>query len=125
MDDVRARLDALLDLSMACLGGLDEEQLAVPARWAGGEVTVGFRIGRWASHLREHTIQVEKTLVMLDRPTPEVERLVRMIFEAYGRLEETVFGIDAADLGPAAAILARTADEVAALTPSIVEAAAG
>jgi hypothetical protein len=123
MTDVRTRLDDLLDLSMACLGGLSDEQLAVPARWSGGEVTVGFRVGRWASHIREHTIQVEKTLVMLDRPTPEVERLVRMAFEAYGRLEETVFGIDAPAAAPARPILARTAVEVSELVPGIVAAA--
>jgi uncharacterized damage-inducible protein DinB len=127
MDQVRAHLDELLDLSMACLGGLSEEQLAVPARWSGGEVTVGFRIGRWASHLREHTIQVEKTLVMLDRPIPEVERLIRMGFEAYGRLEETVFGLPADEVASsgAGAVLASTAAEVERLVPSIVEAAAG
>jgi DinB superfamily len=125
MDDVRAKLDTLLDLSMACLGGLDDAQLAVPARWSGGEVTVEFRVGRWASHLREHTIQVEKTLVMLDRPIPEVERLTRMFFEAYGRLEETVFGLDAEDVARSGAgpVLAATADHVERLIPSIVEAA--
>jgi hypothetical protein len=121
--DVRARLDALLDLAMARLGALDEAQIAVPARWSGGEVTVGFRLGRWASHIREHTIQVEKTFVMLDRPTTEVERLVRLIFEAYGRLEETVFGLDAAAARPAAPILTRTTVEVSELVPGIVAAA--
>ncbi len=30
-------------------------------RWAGFAVDIGFRIGRWSSHFREHTIQVEKT----------------------------------------------------------------
>jgi hypothetical protein len=121
--NIRARLDALLDLSMARLGGLDEAQLSVPARWSGGEVTVGFRIGRWASHIREHTIQVEKTLVMLDWPTTEVERLVRLIFEAYGRLEETVFGLDAADAQPAAPIFARVAKDLAELPPGVVASA--
>lgn len=121
--DVRGRLDVLLDLAMARLGGLDEAEVVVPARWSGGEVTVGFRIGRWASHMREHTIQVEKTLVMLDRPTTEVERLVRLIFEAYGRLEETVFGLDAADARPAAPVLAAAAGEIGALVPGIVDAA--
>lgn len=126
MDDVRAKLDALLDLSMAYLGGLDEAQMNVPARWSGGEVTVGFRVGRWASHLREHTIQVEKTLVMLDRPIPEVERLIRMVFEAYGRLEETVFGLDEEDVrsSGAGAVLATTAEAVERLIPSMVESAA-
>jgi DinB family protein len=127
MERVRTHLDELLDLSMACLGGLDDSQLAAPARWSGGEVTVGFRIGRWASHIREHTIQVEKTLVMLDRPIPEVERLLRMVFEAYGRLEETVFGLDAADVAKSGAgeVLQATADDIERLVPSTVEAAVG
>ncbi len=92
--DIRARLDALLDLSMARFAGLDRESLARPARWSGAQVPVGFRVGRWGSHLREHTIQVEKTLVMLGRQSTEVERLVRMIYVVYGRLEEVVFGVD-------------------------------
>jgi DinB family protein len=121
--NVRARLDALLDLSMARLGGLGDAQLAVPARWSGGEVTVGFRIGRWASHIREHTIQVEKTLVMLDWPTTEVERLVRLIFEAYGRFEETVFGLDAADAQSAAPIFAKVAKDLAELPAGVVASA--
>src|SRR5262245_24145057 len=121
--DVRARLDALLDLAMARLGGLDSDQVAVQARWSGGEVTVGFRIGRWASHMREHTIQVEKTLVMLDRPTTEVERLVRLIFEGYGRLEQTVFGLDATDAQPAAPIFATVTEQLAELPRGIVAAA--
>jgi hypothetical protein len=120
--DVRTRLDTLLDLAMARLGGLNDEQIAVPARWSGGEVTVGFRIGRWASHIREHTIQVEKTLVMLDWPTTEVQRLVRLIFEAYGRLEETVFGLDAAEAQPAAPIFTRVAGQLVELPPGIVAA---
>jgi len=123
MSEVRARLDSLLDLAMARLGGLDETQVAVPARWSGGEVTVGFRIVRWASHIREHTIQVEKTYVMLDRPMTEVERLVRLIFEAYGRLEETVFGLDASTAQPAAEVFAQAGAAVADLVPGIVEAA--
>ena len=121
--DIRGRLDALLDLAMARLGALDEAQIAVPARWSGGEVTVGFRIGRWASHIREHTIQIDKTLVMLDRPTTEVERLVRMIVEAYGRLEETVFGLDAADTRPAGPVLATATADIEALVPGILDAA--
>jgi hypothetical protein len=64
----------------------------VRARWSGTAVTVGFRLNRWASHLREHTIQVEKTLVMLNDQPSEVERLVRIIVAAYGRLEATGYG---------------------------------
>jgi hypothetical protein len=127
MDEVRAHLDDLLDLSMACLGGLSEEHLAVPARWSGGEVTVGFRIGRWASHLREHTIQVDKTLAMLGLSATETARMVRLVVATYGRLEETVFGVPAEDVARsgAGAVLNATAEEVERLVPGIVEAAAG
>ena len=128
--DVRRRLDDLLDLSMARLGSLSADDLAVPARWSGGRVTVGFRIGRWTSHMREHTIQVEKTLAMLDRTPTEVERLVRIVFEAYGRLEETVFGLGsdavraAPNGGPSAAdVLGRARREIADRPAGILAAA--
>jgi hypothetical protein len=63
---------------------------------------------------------------MLDRPIPEVERLIRMAFEAYGRLEETVFGLDAdaVESSGAGEVLATTAESVERLIPSMVEAAA-
>ena len=130
IDDIRARLDGLLDLAMSRLGGLDEATLDTPARWSGGEVTVGFRIGRWASHLREHTIQVEKTLDMLGRRPTEVERLVRLVFEAYGRLEALVFGLRPEDLtvarggiSPASDVLANAGVGVPELVEEIVAAA--
>jgi hypothetical protein len=128
--DVRRRLDDLLDLAMSRLGGLSDDDLEVPARWSGGLVTVGFRIGRWASHIREHTIQVEKTLAMLDRQPTEVERLVRLVFEAYGRLEEAVFGLAPDQVRPAPAdgrsaadVLTGAAQTIAALPASILSAA--
>ncbi|HEX5590586.1 MAG TPA: DinB family protein [Candidatus Limnocylindrales bacterium] len=95
---VRARFDAILDLSAGRLGYLDDDGLARPARWAGIPVTIGFRLGRWSSHVIEHTVQLDKTLVVLGRHPTEVERLVRHIHGAYGRLEALVFGMPAAAL---------------------------
>ena len=94
---IRARLDEILDDSAGRLGVLDDRALRVRARWSRYPVTVGFRIGRWASHLREHTVQVEKTLAMLEREPREVERLVRLVMAAWGRLEATAFIVDLAD----------------------------
>jgi hypothetical protein len=98
--EIRARLDAIFDTGAGRLAGLGSADLAVPARWSGTAVTVGFRLARWGAHIREHTIQVEKTLVMLDRPPTETERLVRLVMDAYGRLE-------AAGYGRAAGVLAK------------------
>jgi hypothetical protein len=89
--DIRARLDAILDLSAGRLAHLDEADLALPARWSGVRVDVGFRLGRWSSHLIEHTLQLDKTMVTLDRRPTEVERLVRLMHAAHGRLEAVVF----------------------------------
>ena len=110
----------ILDLGAERLAGLPDERLAFGARWARFPVTVRFRILRWASHLREHTIQVEKTLVMLGHVPNEPARLVRNMLAAYGRAESVVFGrqasagIDAAaDRIASAAAEARAAVEAA------------
>lgn len=97
LDEIRARLDAITDLSAERLAGLSEDRLAYGARWSGFAVPVSFRLARWSSHIREHTIQVEKTLAMLGRTATEPERLVRLTLAAYGRAEATVFGQPEAD----------------------------
>ena len=97
LSDVRGRLDAYLDLTAERLAGMPDERSARAARWSGFAVPIAFRFGRMASHLREHTIQVEKTLVMLGRERPEPARLVRNLLAAYGRAESTVFGRRNAD----------------------------
>ena len=97
LDDIRARLDAILDLSAARLAGIPEERLGFGARWQGFAVPISFRLGRWSSHIREHAIQIEKTLAMLGRVPTEPERLVRLTLAAYGRAEAVVLGQSEAD----------------------------
>jgi hypothetical protein len=104
--EIQRRLDEILDLSAGVFAPLGAEMLGTRARWAGIPVDVRFRLLRWASHLREHTIQVEKTLGFIGRPITEVERLLRVIAAAYGRLEEELFmwpagGVPAEALGMA------------------------
>jgi hypothetical protein len=91
-DELRARLDAILDLSAERLAGLPDDRLELGARWSGFPVTVGFRMARWSSHLREHAIQVEKTFAMLGHVPDEPARLARHVLAAYGRAESVVFG---------------------------------
>jgi hypothetical protein len=97
LDDIRERLDAIVDLSAERLAGLPEDRLGHGSRWSGFAVPVGFRLGRWSSHIREHTNQVEKTLVTLGRTPTEPERLARLTLAAYGRAEAVVFGQTEAD----------------------------
>jgi hypothetical protein len=114
VDELRERLDATLDLSAERLAGLPDDRLALGARWSGFPVTVGFRLGRWSSHIREHTIQVEKTLAMLGRVPSEPERLVRVVLSAYGRAEAVVFGRRGVD-GPIDRIARGAAEARAAI----------
>jgi uncharacterized damage-inducible protein DinB len=97
--EIRGRLDSAMDGAAERMATLDESQLAAPARWAGYPVDVGFRLGRMSSHLQEHTVQVDKTLAMLDRPPPEAHRLVRLVFRAYGRAEAAVYGLSSSMAG--------------------------
>lgn len=90
--DLRARLDGVLDLGAERLAAVADERLGHGARWSGFPVTIGFRLGRWSSHIREHTIQVDKTLAALRHVPGEPERLARHVLAAYGRAEAAVFG---------------------------------
>jgi hypothetical protein len=90
-DEIRGRLHLALDGAAARLSDLTTDELALAARWSDLPVTVGFRQGRWSSHMAEHTVQVDKTLVWLGRQPSEVERLVRLVSVAWGRLEARIW----------------------------------
>jgi hypothetical protein len=120
-DELRARLDAILDLSAERLAGLPDDRLDLGARWSGFPVTVGFRMARWSSHLREHAIQVEKTFALLDHVPDEPARLVRHMLAAYGRAESVVFGRRGVD--DAVERIARGATEALEAVTSAREAA--
>ena len=95
--EVRGRLDEVVDANIASFAALDGAALQVGARWAGLHIPIAFRLGRYGSHIREHTIQVDKTLAMTGRRPTEVERVVRLILGSYGRLEALFVGVTAND----------------------------
>jgi hypothetical protein len=93
--EVRARLDDVVDENIGAYSALDAGALRVDARWMGMHIPIDFRLGRYGSHIREHTIQVDKTLAMLGRESTEVERIIRLILGSYGRLEALFVGLAA------------------------------
>lgn len=114
-DVIRQRMHLALDGAAASLADLTTDDLGLTARWSGLPVTVGFRQGRWSSHIAEHTVQVDKTLVWLGRQPSEVERLVRLVAVAWGRLEARVWpGAAEPDRLTMAADAARRAADIAA-----------
>ena len=123
LDQIRSRLHVALEEAATRLADLSSDDLALAARWSGLPVTIAIRQGRWASHITEHTVQVDKTLVWLGRQPSEVERLVRLVAAAWGRLEANVWPrpVDPETLGvalDAARGAAATAASVRAAAPA-------
>jgi hypothetical protein len=117
--EVAVRLDAIADASAVAVAALDAASLELGARWAGLPVSIGFRLGRYGSHIREHTIQVDKTLAMLRREPTEAERIVRLVLGTYGRLEALVIGRTAGDLDRS---LADGVSAIAVMTEAVADA---
>lgn len=126
LGEIRGRLDEIVDLSGSVFAPLGEAELGARARWSGLPVDVRFRLVRWTSHIREHTIQAEKTLGYIGRPITEVDRLLHLIAGGYGRLEEELFMAVAGEgsVADALALLESVAARVATQSKSVAEAAA-
>jgi hypothetical protein len=83
--------------------------------WEGVPITVEFRLHRLDSHLRQHTIQLEKTLVTLQGSPPEAKMLLRLVYAALADVDAAIIGVW--DLGKtqrleAAARISQRTDEI-------------
>ncbi|MHB8508100.1 MAG: DinB family protein [Candidatus Dormibacteria bacterium] len=94
--DLMERLSAARRASDVEVERLQPPQLELPTVWADHAVDVRFRLHRFASHLIEHTIQVEKVLAALRHNPGEARQVVRAIWAARGAHQRRS---EAADLG--------------------------
>jgi hypothetical protein len=60
--------------------------------WEKESLSLSFRLGRFDSHLRQHTVQIEKTLVDLGYLPNESKRLLRLIYAALAGVEGALLG---------------------------------
>jgi hypothetical protein len=60
--------------------------------WEEVPMSVEFRLHRLDAHLRQHTIQVEKTLAALIGPPSEARRLLRLIYAALAEVDGAIIG---------------------------------
>jgi hypothetical protein len=124
LPEIRTRLDDVLDEWALRYADLDAAALAAPASWAGIPVTIDSRLGRWASHIREHAIQIDKTLDWLGYQPSEPAQIVRDLFATWGRLEARIFPTAPAGTEAAvAAILDRMSETLLREARSVREAA--
>jgi uncharacterized damage-inducible protein DinB len=89
-------LNALFRSHATILRALDrvtDAELDTPSFfWEDRGYPIRFRMHRFEEHMRQHTIQVDKTLVALGHPPTEAERLVRNIYLALGQVESVSAG---------------------------------
>ncbi len=60
--------------------------------WEGTPYTVEFRLHRLDAHLRQHTVQIEKTLDALGQTPSEAQRLLRLIYAALADVDSIIIG---------------------------------
>lgn len=116
---IRAYYDTLHDRIMHTLAGLSDQELdALSLWWEEREIPVRFRMHRFDAHMRQHTIQVEKTLALLDLVPSESKRLLRLIYGALAEAEGAALGStleSSQQWNELAAMISERADEIAGL----------
>jgi len=95
---LRATYTTLHQRTLAEFAGITDEELGQPSMyWEDEPMRLQFRLHRFESHLRQHTIQVDKTFAAIQPAPKEARRLLRMIFSAQAEVESVTIG--ARDLG--------------------------
>jgi uncharacterized damage-inducible protein DinB len=78
---------------LKAFNGISSSELELPVVfWESTPMPVRFRLHRFDSHMRQHTIQVQKTLDMLGRRPNEARRLLRLIYNALAKVEAARLG---------------------------------
>ena len=118
LDDIRAFHRASRDRIVDRLAGMTDAEMQETSPFWDGERPNRFRLGRFESHLRQHTIQAEKAVQATIGAPREVERLLRLLARATGDVEAASIGADPRLLEPILAPLAievgNRADELVA-----------
>jgi DinB superfamily len=109
LDDIREFHRASRDRIVNRLAGIADAELEQTSPFWDGERSNRFRLGRFESHLRQHTIQAEKAVQATMGAPREVERLLRLLARATGDVEAAAIRADPGLLEP---ILAPLATEV-------------
>ncbi|HNB53941.1 MAG TPA: DinB family protein, partial [Anaerolineales bacterium] len=87
--------------------GLTDAEVNLPSRyWEKDLMPIRFRLGRFTSHMRQHTVQIEKILAAIAPPPNEARRLIRLLYAALAQVDVPLIGVNPDH--PACAALAKT-----------------
>lgn len=71
--------------------GISNEELTLPATfWEETRFHIGYRLHRFEAHSRQHTIQIDKTLILIGCGPTEAKRIVRMLYSALAELNDNL-----------------------------------
>ena len=72
---------------------ISQAELELPSMlWESEPMSLRFRLHRFDSHLRQHTVQADKTLAAIGRGPSEAKRLLRLIYAALAEVEGAMIG---------------------------------
>lgn len=90
---IMAVYDSLHKRVMREISDIRAFELEAPSLWWEGiPLSVEFRLHRLDAHLRQHTIQLEKTIEALTAPPSEAQRLLRLVYAALAEVEGVIVG---------------------------------
>lgn len=116
---IMAAFTALHNRILDDLAGLTPAQLAVNTWWwEEADIPVAFRLHRFDAHLRQHTIQAEKTLAQLGYPPSEAHQWLRLVYQALAEVEGWQIGaphVGVTECQTAASLIAARAQEISRL----------
>jgi hypothetical protein len=96
-DDLKVYHDTFHNKVLTDFATITADELALPSYyWEKEPFGLRFRLHRFESHMRQHTVQIEKTLAMQGQHTTEAQRLLRLVFAALAEVE--AFTIGSSDL---------------------------
>ncbi len=99
--------------------GISEVELGLPSMyWENEPMSLRFRLHRFDSHMRQHTVQADKTLASTGHGPNEAKRLLRLIYAALAEVEGTTIGaweVGARLRGEVAEVIVGRAEEISGI----------
>lgn len=79
---------------MGDFADISDSELEIPSKfWEKETMSLRFRMHRFDSHMRQHTVQVDKTLISLGSSPNEARRLIRLIFASLAEADGATLGM--------------------------------
>lgn len=123
--DLLAYYDRLHRRALQEFALIDDEELQGPSLWwEGEELSLQYRLHRFDAHLRQHTVQAQKTLEALGQTAGEAKRLLRLVYKALARCEATLIGAPHIGEAPRREMVQTLVDRAGRVTDAVEQARA-